>query len=345
MALTFGFYNALNHDRRYNAEQFGSIFDGVIKDGVYMDIGGKLMVKTANNGMQVNIQTGRAWFNHTWTLNDTIYPITLPDAEPLLSKYVAVVLEVNKEEAVRTNSFKVVSGTPASSPQWPTLVNSGQVHQYALAYVLIKPAVTVITQADIFNNVGTSRCPFVTGVVQSMNIDNLIAQWADQWNRWINYVTNQFDTLKSNFNTWFGSTQSNYTTWFNSTQTQWSNYISQKTSEFDMFLDNQLDRIDDMITASGIRVEEVLDDCSDQFSTLFSSMQAEAQQYFDDSTTAWDNWFQHYQDELSESQAAHLQAQIDAISFIYVIDEILFLPNTGASVQNERVTFTIGNNS
>lgn len=345
MALTFGFYNSLNHDRKYNAEQFGSIFDGVIRDGVYMAIGGKLMVKTANNGMQVNIDTGRAWFNHTWTLNDTIYPITLPNAEPLLSKYVAVVLEVNKEEAVRTNSFKVVSGTPASNPQWPALINSGQVHQYALAYVLIKPAVTTITQADIFNNVGTSRCPFVTGVVQSMNIDSLIAQWSDQWSRWINYVNSDYRDTKNDYNSWYGTTKTNYNTWFDETKSQWSSYINDKTSEFDTFLDNQLDRIDDMIAASGVRVEEILDDCSEQFSTLFSNMQAEAQQYFDDSTAAWDNWFQHYQDELSDSQAAHLQAQIDAISFIYVINETLFLPNTGASVQNERVTFTIGNNA
>lgn len=334
MALTFGFYNSLNHDRKYNAEQFGSIFDGIIKDGVYMSIGNKLMVKTANNGMQVNIDTGRAWFNHTWTLNDTIYPIVLPDAEPLLSKYVAVVLEVNKEEAIRTNSFKIISGTPASSPQWPTLVNSGQVHQYALAYVLIKPAVTTITQADIYNNVGTSSCPFVTGVVQSMNIDSLIAQWSDQWNRWFRKTEIEFDRFKTQYNTWFGDVS-----------VAWSQYVQDRTTEFNTFLTDQYTRVGDFILGQKAEIDDMLTDYSDDFTTLFSNIEAETQQYFDDSSTAWDNWFQHYQDELSESQAAHLQAQIDAISFIYVIDETLFLPNTGASVQNERVTFTIGNNS
>lgn len=35
MAFTFGFYNSLNGDRKYNAEQVSSIFDGLISDGVY----------------------------------------------------------------------------------------------------------------------------------------------------------------------------------------------------------------------------------------------------------------------------------------------------------------------
>ena len=334
MALTFGFYNSLNHDRKYNAEQFGSIFDGVINDGVYMAIGGKLMVTTANNGRQVNIATGRAWFNHTWTLNDTIYPIELPAAEPLLSKYVAVVLEVNKEEAIRTNSFKVVSGTPASNPTYPTLVNTSEVHQYALAYVLVRPAVTVITQSDIRNNVGTSSCPFVTGVVQTMNIDSLMTQWSDQWNRWINYTNNRWSTFENNYESWFSGAQTDYNT-----------FINAKTDEFAAFLVSQTARVGEFITGKSADLDDIVDNFTSQFETLFSGVEAEAQQYFDDSSAAWDNWFQHYQDELSSSQAAHLQAQIDAISFIYVMNETLFLPNTGASVQNERLTLTIGNNS
>ena len=188
MALTCGFYNSLNGDRKYNALQFGSIFDGVIHDGVYINIGGQMMVKASGSGMQVNIQTGRAWFNHTWTLNDTIYPLTLPNAEPLLSKYVAVVLEINETQSIRTNTFKYVAGTPASSPTYPTLVNSGQIHQYALAYVLIRPGVTTITQANIINNVGKSSCPFVTSVAASMNVDALIARWESQWNQWLDAV-------------------------------------------------------------------------------------------------------------------------------------------------------------
>ena len=316
MALSFGFYNSLEHDRRYNAEQVGSIFDGVIHDGVYMNIGGKMMVRATGQDMTVNIQTGRAWFNHRWTLNDTIYPIVLPEAEQMLSKIVAIVLEVNSEVNVRANSFKTVVGTPATNPTRPTLINTEDVHQYPLAYVLIRPEVTVIKQEDITNMVGTSSCPFVTSVAASMNVDELIAQWEDQWDNW-----------------------------FSQSIDNWDSFTAQVSNEFDTFLSNQLDRVTAFITASGVRVDDFIDAASDQYADLYENLRDTAQQYFDDSSTAWDNWFQHYQDELSSSQAANLQAQIDAISYIYVINRTAFFPNTGVSVANGRATFTTVNNS
>ena len=317
MALSCGFYNSLDHDRKYNAEQFGSIFDGVIHDGVYMNIGGTMMVKATGADMTVNIQTGRAWFNHTWTLNDTIYPIILPDAEQMLSKIVAIVLEINNETNVRTNSFKTIVGTPASqNPQRPILVNTESIHQYPLAYILIKPGVGVIKQEDITNMVGTSACPFVTSVASSMNVDALIAKWENQWNNW-----------------------------FRQDQVDWDAFVMRVNTEFDTFLGDQLARMNALVTASGQRIDEFIDDSENQYADLFSGLEAAANQYFDDSTTAWNNWFQHYQDELSASQAAHLQAQIDAISYIYVINRTAFFPNTGVSVANRRATFTVFNNS
>ena len=34
MSVTYGFYNSLNGDRRYDANQMSAIFDGLIIDGV-----------------------------------------------------------------------------------------------------------------------------------------------------------------------------------------------------------------------------------------------------------------------------------------------------------------------
>ena len=74
--VTSGFYDSLNHDRRYSSIQFGSIFDGVIQDGVFQHVGSRLMV-SQNSGMMISVGTGRAWFNHTWTYNDSILPLTV----------------------------------------------------------------------------------------------------------------------------------------------------------------------------------------------------------------------------------------------------------------------------
>ena len=66
MSVTSGFFNALNGDRKYNAEEMSSIFDGIIEDGVLQHVG-TAMVVTAMDNMNVYVGIGRAWFNHTWT--------------------------------------------------------------------------------------------------------------------------------------------------------------------------------------------------------------------------------------------------------------------------------------
>ena len=104
MSITCGFYNAINHDRRYDAKQMSEIFTGIINDGVFMNIGAALAVKSspqdfssdyeAGQPMTVYVGSGRAWFNDSWTKNDSIEPINIPQAEVVLNRIDAVVLEV-----------------------------------------------------------------------------------------------------------------------------------------------------------------------------------------------------------------------------------------------------------
>ena len=123
MSVTFGFYNALNHDRKYDAIQVSSIFDGIINDGIYESIGTAMIVK-ATSYMVINIGIGRAWFNHTWTYNDSILPLTVQPSELVLNRIDIVILEVDSTRTVRTNSIKIIEGTPAATPVAITLVNN-----------------------------------------------------------------------------------------------------------------------------------------------------------------------------------------------------------------------------
>ena len=69
MAFSYGFYNSLNGDRKYDSEDLSRMFDGIIYDGVIGAVGDTFAVK-AGTGNTVNVSSGRAWFNHTWTYND-----------------------------------------------------------------------------------------------------------------------------------------------------------------------------------------------------------------------------------------------------------------------------------
>lgn len=191
MAVTSGFYNSVSGDRKYNALQMSSIFDGIIEDGVYSTIGDHFSV-TAGTGNTIIVGTGRAWFNHTWTLNDADYPVILEPSEVVLNRYDAIVIEVNGSNAVRGNSIKVIKGTPGSSPSKPSLVKGdNNIWQHPLAYVYVPAGSSSISQSNIEYVVGKSECPFVVAAVQSVNIDALVAQWQDEFDTWFDNLEYQ----------------------------------------------------------------------------------------------------------------------------------------------------------
>lgn len=287
MAFTFGFYNSVNHDRRYDAVQVGQIFDGIIKDGVYETYKKAMIVKASNTDNQVIVQPGRAWFNHTWSYNDADLPVAMPGPETFYDRIDAVVLDIDSSNASRTNKILVVKGEPAAWPSNPALANTTEHHQYPLAYVKRKGGVNRITQSDITNAVGTSACPFVVGVLEVMNIDNLISQWSDQFTR----------------------------------------YMNGKKSEWNAFQNTQTYKMEQYEA---------------QF---FAWMENEKVQYYDfldHNEIAWRNWFDHVTRELDGDIAGHLQQQIDEIAkfaHIYVVDKVLYVPMSGASVEEKKLIF------
>lgn len=207
MAFSFGFYNSVNHDRQYNAVQMGMIFDGIILDGVYQTIGDAFIVEAHDEPNVITVGSGRAWFNHTWSYNDSDMILEKPQAELLLKRIDAVVLDVDNSDAIRANEIKWVLGTPSSNPVRPTMIHTLNHHQYPLAYVERRANDETINQADITNMVGTSDCPFVTGVLEGMDIDKLVLQWGDQWKQFVKEyeltAITWTEEQKADFNTFY----------------------------------------------------------------------------------------------------------------------------------------------
>lgn len=178
MSVTYGFYNSINHDRKYDSKQISRLFDGLITDGVYRSVG-KAMTVSVNSGMSINVAAGRAWFNHTWTLNDSTLVLTVPAAHPVYSRIDAVVIRVDVKS--RVNSIEIKSGVPGSSPNKPAMSNGPDVYEHPLAYITLAPEAATISPGNINQRIGSSECPFVTGVVQGVSIDTLIQNWKDEF--------------------------------------------------------------------------------------------------------------------------------------------------------------------
>ena len=285
MAFTYGFYNSVNHDRRYDAVQMGQIFDGIIKDGVYETYKKAFIVKESSRDNEVIVHPGRAWFDHTWSYNDSDMALEALANETVYDRIDVIAITVDKRTEVRKNYIAWIKGTPAVNPTAPACTHNGTIEQYPIAHVRRHGGQAHIYQRDITNKVGTSECPFVTGVIEGLHINDLIAQWEDEFNQRMRDFEIATDQRIVRFDTKMAEWESTFFTW-----------LETKRSEYNTFLDHNY--------------------------------------------TAWRNWFDHITYELDGDVAGHLQNQLDSIKYMYVIENVLYLPNTAASKSGNRLVLT-----
>lgn len=290
MSFASGFFNSVDHDRLYDATDISRLFDGLIRDGIFASIGDCLVVKQSNQ-MNVTVGTGRAWFNHTWSYNDALYPVTIPPSEILMDRIDAVVLEINSVESVRANSIKLIKGTPSSTPAKPALTNTKEVHQYPLAYVTVGKEVTSIRQADIENCVGTSACPFVTGILEVISIEQLIPQWKDILNRFVEENT-------ANFNTWMNGEKQDYQAWLTAAKKEITDWQATSKSDYQKWYDSIKNGYDQWFATIKAAYDA-------NWSTL--------QQWEKASQTEFDKWFENMKNKLEGDLGAKLTLEAEKL--------------------------------
>lgn len=290
MSFASGFFNSVDHDRLYDATDISRLFDGLIRDGIFASIGDCLVVKQSNQ-MNVTVGTGRAWFNHTWSYNDALYPVTIPPSEILMDRIDAVVLEINSVEAVRANSIKLIKGTPSSTPTKPALTNTKEVHQYPLAYVTVGKEVTSIRQADIENCVGTSACPFVTGILEVISIEQLIPQWKDILNRFVEENT-------ANFNTWMNGEKQEYQDWLTAAKKEITDWEATSKSDYQKWYDS---------------IKNGYDQWFATIKAAYDANWSTFQQWEKASQTEFETWFENMKNKLEGDLGAKLTLETEKL--------------------------------
>ena len=174
MAITYGYFNSVDGDRRYNADQMSEYFDGLVSDGVYEDVGGGLQV-VADSGMNVNVNTGRGLIDCKWIKNDAVLSLAVTAAHVTLNRWTAVVMKLDYTN--RLIEITTKDGTPASAPDKPEMQNDQNAKELCLAYIYVKAGATAITQSAITDMRASELCGWVTGVVKQVDTSELFIQW------------------------------------------------------------------------------------------------------------------------------------------------------------------------
>lgn len=195
MAIKYGFFNSVNGDRVYNAEDVGRYLYGIVSDGVYQDDTGRLQV-LASSGMAVAVQTGRAMLSYHYMENDSAYSLTL-DIGTTLPRVDLIVMRLDLSN--RNITIQVKKGTPAASPTMPNLSRESTVYELALAAITVPANATAVTQANIQDlRPNSDYCGWVTGIVQQLDTATLYSQWEAAYKA-------QFAKYDAEFQAWFST--------------------------------------------------------------------------------------------------------------------------------------------
>ena len=224
MSVKSGFFNSQNGDRKYDSQDISSIFDGIINDGVFESYGDAFRV-TPGAGMSVVVGKGRAWLDHTWTLNDAPLTLEIEAASTSGGRLDTVVLDVDRRKDVRNNSIYIVKGEVKSNDisiptQATELTQTDDRVQYPIAYIAVRSSVTSITASDIYYWVGKTltgkkSLKYVTGPLEVINSETYLKQMEGEWT--------DFKTEK---------------------ETEYQNSLSQAESNFQATLNRKLDEFD-----------------------------------------------------------------------------------------------------
>lgn len=315
MSFTYGFYNSIEHDRLYDAIQVSKIFDGIIVDGVYNTVGDAFIVQASEEPDMVVVGPGRAWFNHTWNENDGYLDLELDAAETVLDRIDMIAIDVDERVQKRKNDILIIKGTPSSNPQKPTPIHELEHNQYPLAYVRRVASTAVITQSKIENTVGSSACPFVTGVLEGLDVDLMLLQWRSAWTE---FLQNCLDHLN-----------------------EWEDAVKEDVAAFVLAFKSQCE---DFLTETAVWQTAQ----KESFTKFYNDFKEQSILY----TTEYTDWVEHLKDILDEDAVGHLLLEIEknreeASKLLTLVQEHLygFEPSKTEFLTNGDILQTYANGS
>lgn len=188
MAVTYGFFDSIQGDRVYNADDISNYFLKLISNGVFATPSNAMQVQ-ANNGMTVGVTAGWGFINCKWVNNSTTYLVTLDTPDVALPRIDRIVMRLDKSVGVRSIVITNKTGTPSANPTAPALQRSGNIYELSLAQIAVGADVSEITQADITDErPDTDLCGFVTGLIDQIDTTNLFAQFTSAFDVWFERV-------------------------------------------------------------------------------------------------------------------------------------------------------------
>lgn len=205
MSIEFGFFNSVDGDRKYTADQITKYLKGLISNGILASVSDAFQVQPKNTpDMSVSVKPGKAWIDGYWVVSDADINIDISTVESLLNRIDRIVLRLDHTN--RKMEVAIIKGTAASSPVAPVLTRTAEVYELCLAEIKIVSGQTSITASSITDTrPNNNLCGWVTSLITNFPTTTLFNQYQA--------ALEEFTTEKQeDFDNWFADLQTSLST-------------------------------------------------------------------------------------------------------------------------------------
>ena len=215
------FFNAINRDRVYKAEDYANYFASFIGNGIFPNPSTNLQI-ISNNNMTITVKAGKAWINGYFYCNTDDLIVNIDVADGGLNRIDRLVLRLDFLN--RSIKVKVKKGTFASSPVAPNLQRDADAYEMALGDIAISKGIISITQANVTDlRLNSNLCGVVHGTVDQVDTTTLFNQYLS----WYQQATGKAEVDLYNLKTQFAV---DFQAWFDSIKGQLSGDIAANLS-------------------------------------------------------------------------------------------------------------------
>lgn len=176
MAVTYGFFDSVNGDRKYSADDISNFFLGLIPNGIFAEPANTMEVTIAG-GLRVKVAAGWGFIQCKWIHNDTDLYFTLDEADILLTRIDSIVLRLDK--TLRKIEITLKKGIPAESPLVPELQRDENIWELRLAHIYIPAGAEELSGNEIVDDRGYDYiCGRIYGFSKLKDIEEIESKWS-----------------------------------------------------------------------------------------------------------------------------------------------------------------------
>lgn len=174
--LKVGFFNSVNEDRPYNAEDLGRPLSWMMNTGILPNPDGsanncfQVIPDSNKRGLNIIVRIGQGFLAGKWLYSQTNSEVELTAADVGITKYNSIILKIDNSTAVREGYIDVVERT--GSAYIPANTNT----ELLLAVVAYNGSITNLSADNITDYRGTIRCPWMRLRMPSSLDDTILQQ-------------------------------------------------------------------------------------------------------------------------------------------------------------------------